>query len=270
MTTTTQGVALVTGASSGIGLVTAYALAKAGYRVFGTSRKAVASPAGVTMLVCDVTDELSVKKLVNEVVRQAGRIDLLVNNAGVGLLGGAEESSIGQAQRLFDVNVFGVARAVNAVLPFMRAQKSGRIINMSSILGLIPSPFNAYYAATKHAIEGYTESLDHEVRRFGIRAVLVQPGVTRTAFEENLTRADCLMPTYAEDRERSEALMTRWVETGDDPQVVADTVVKAAMAAKPGLRYSAGKQSSQVRMLRRLLPEAVFDKLMRKFNAFPA
>ena len=264
-----MGIALVTGASSGIGLVTAQSLAKVGYRVFGTSRKKVVSPAGITMLVCDVTDEASVKTLVDEVVAQSGRIDLLVNNAGVGLLGGAEESSIGQAQRLFDVNVFGVARVVNAVLPVMRAQNSGRIVNMSSILGLIPSPFNAFYASTKHAIEGYTESLDHEVRRFGVRAVLVQPGVTRTSFEENLTRADQPMATYAVDRARSEGLMRKWVEAGDDPQVVADTVVKAATAAKPDLRYSAGKQSGQVRALRRYLPGAVFDKIMRKFNEFP-
>jgi NAD(P)-dependent dehydrogenase (short-subunit alcohol dehydrogenase family) len=270
MSKVNKGIALVTGASSGIGLVTAQSLAQAGYRVFGTSRKAVASPSGITMLVCDVTDEASVKSLVDEVVKQAGRIDLVVNNAGVGLLGGAEESSIGQAQRLFDVNVFGVARVINAVLPIMRAQKGGRIINMSSILGLIPSPFNAFYASTKHAIEGYTESLDHEVRRFGIRVVLVEPGVTRTSFEENLTRADQPMAAYAEDRTRSEALMRKWVETGDDPQVVADTVVQAATAAKPKLRYSAGKQSGQVRALRRYLPASVFDKIMRKFNEFPA
>lgn len=270
MNTTNKGIALVTGASSGIGLVTAQALSKAGYRVFGTSRKVVPSPVGITMLVCDVTNEASVKSLVEEVVKQASRIDLVVNNAGVGLLGGAEESSIAQAQRLFDVNVFGVARVINAVLPIMRAQKGGRIINMSSILGLIPSPFNAFYASTKHAIEGYTESLDHEVRQFGIRVVLVQPGVTRTSFEENLTRADQPMPIYAEARARSEGLMRKWIETGDDPQVVADTVVKAATAGMPNLRYPAGKQSSQVGALRRFLPRGVFDKIMRKFNQFPA
>lgn len=270
MNKTRTCIALVTGASSGIGLVTAQLLAKAGYRVFGTSRKPVVSPTGITMLVCDVTDESSVKHLVDEVVRQAGRIDLVVNNAGVGLLGAAEESSIGQAQRLFDVNVFGVARVINAVLPIMRAQKSGRIVNMSSILGVIPSPFNAFYASTKHAIEGYTESVDHEVRRFGIRVVLVQPGVTRTSFEENLTRADHPMAIYAGDRTRSEGLMRKWVEAGDDPQVVADTVVKAATAGKPNLRYPAGKQSSQVSVLRRYLPRGIFDKIMRKFNEFPA
>ena len=270
MTKPKNGVALVTGASSGIGLVTAKALVNAGYRVFGTSRKPVARSQGVTMLICDVTDEVSVRALIEEIMRQAGRIDLVVNNAGIGLLGGAEESSIAQVQRLFDVNVLGVARVVNAVLPIMRNQKSGRIVNMSSILGLIPSPFNAFYASTKHAIEGYSESLDHEVRAFGIRVLLVEPGVTRTSFEENLTRADQPLPAYAAERARSENLMRKWVEAGDPPQVVADTVVKAATAGKPKLRYSAGKQSRQVRALRRFVPERVVDRILRKFNEFPA
>ncbi|MCI4591299.1 oxidoreductase [Sphingobium sp. BYY-5] len=270
MRNTNNGVALVTGASSGIGLVTAEALAKVGYRVFGTSRKPTTNPPGITMLICDVTDEASVQTLIAEIVKQAGRIDLVVNNAGIGLLGAAEESSIAQAQRLFDVNVFGVARVVNAVLPAMRKQKSGRIINMSSILGLIPSPFNAFYASTKHAIEGYSESLDHEVRAFGIRVVLVEPGVTRTSFEENLTRADQSLPAYASERVRSENLMRTWVEKGDDPQVVADIVVKAATAKKPRIRYSAGKQSTQVRALRRYLPERIIDGILRKVNGFTA
>src|ERR1700737_1458081 len=181
MSKTERGVALVTGASSGIGLATARALLRNGYLVFGTSRKPMADTSdGVTMLVCDVTDDRSVQKVVDEVVSHAGRIDLLVNNAGIGLLGGAEESSAVQAKALFDVNVFGVVRLTNAILPVMRRQRSGRIINMSSILGLIPAPFNALYASTKHAIEGYSESLDHEVRTQGIRVVLVEPGVTRT------------------------------------------------------------------------------------------
>ena len=263
-------IALVTGASSGIGLVTAKALVNAGYRVFGTSRKPVTSSQGLTMLVCDVTDEASVRTLVEEIMKQAGRIDLVVNNAGIGLVGGAEESSIAQAQRLFDVNVFGVARVVNAVLPIMRKQKSGRIVNMSSILGLIPSPFNAFYAATKHAVEGYSESLDHEVRVFGIRVVLVEPGATHTAFEENLSLADHPLPAYATERVRSENLMRKWVEAGDPPQVVADMVVKAATAKSPKLRYSAGKQSSQVRALRRFMPERLVDGILRKVNEFPA
>lgn len=268
MNSTYAQIALVTGASSGIGEATAKRLAKAGYKVFGTSRKPVTGSQEVSMLVCDVTDEASVQAMIEEIMRQAGRIDLVVNNAGSGLLGGAEESSIAQAQRLFDVNVFGVARVVNAVLPIMRKQKRGRIVNMSSIVGLIPSPYNAYYASTKHAIEGYTESLDHEIRAFGIRAVLVEPGLTRTSFEENLSRADQALPVYDAERARSENLMRTWLEAGDPPQVVADMVLKAATASKPKLRYSAGKQSRQVRALRRFMPERLFDGVIRKFNEF--
>jgi short-subunit dehydrogenase len=260
-----QRTAIVTGASSGIGRASAEALARAGFKVFGTSRRVTGDgPSNVSMQICDVTDDAAVNSLVATVLAQSGRIDVLVNNAGIGLIGGAEESSILQAQRLFDVNVFGVARVVNAVLPVMRSQKMGRIINMSSILGLIPSPFNAFYASTKHAVEGYSESLDHEVRNFGIRVVLVEPGVTRTSFEDNLTRVDRPMSVYDAARKSSEALMREWVEAGDSPDVVAATVVKAATAIKPKLRYSAGKQSSQVRSLRRYFPEVVVDKILRK------
>ena len=260
----------LTGASSGIGRVTALALKHAGYRVFGTSRKAVsASGDDITMLICDVTDDSSVQKMVAEVLKQGGRIDLLVNNAGVGLLGGAEESSAAQAQALFDVNVFGVLRVTNAVLPAMRRQKSGRIINMSSILGLIPSPYNALYASTKHAVEGYSESLDHELRTFGIRVVLVEPGVTRTSFDENITSPDQLLPIYDSERSRMEALMRNWIQTGDAPEVVAATVVKAATTALPRRRYAAGRQARQVHLLRRFLPESMVDKSLRKFNGLP-
>lgn len=265
------GVAIVTGASSGIGRATALALKQAGYNVFGTSRKAAsASGDGIVMLACDVTDEASVQNMVAEVLKQAGRIDLLVNNAGTGLLGGAEESSTAQAQALFDVNVFGVLRVTKAVLPMMRSQKKGRIINMSSILGLIPSPYNALYASTKHAVEGYSESLDHELRAFGIRVVLVEPGVTRTAFEANITKPDRPLPIYDAIRPRQEALMREWVESGDAPEVVADTVVKAATAKVPRRRYTAGKQATQVRFLRRFLPECMVDRALRKVNKLSA
>lgn len=264
------GVALITGASSGIGLVTAKALRQAGYRVFGTSRRAVAeSSDGITMLICDVSDDASVQKMVAEVLKQAGRIDLLVNNAGIGLLGGAEESSTAQAQALFDVNVFGVTRVTNAVLPAMRSQRKGRIINMSSVLGLIPSPYNALYAATKHAVEGYSESLDHELRTFGIRVVLVEPGFTRTAFEKSLTRPDQPLAVYDSVRANMEALMRKGVNTGDAPEVVANTVLKAATAATPRRRYSAGKLAYQVSFMRRFLPESMVDKNLRKFNNLP-
>jgi short-subunit dehydrogenase len=265
------GTALVTGASSGIGRATALALARAGYRVFGTSRKAVPSPGErITMLVCDVTDEKSVERAVAEVLKRGAGIDLLVNNAGIGLLGGAEESSSGQAKALFDVNVFGVLRVTNAVLPTMRRQGKGRIINMSSILGLIPAPYNALYAATKHAIEGYSESLDHEVRAFGVRVVLIEPGLTRTSFEESITRPDRVDALYDSERSRMATLMRRGIEAGDAPEVVAEAVVKAATARNPRLRYTAGKLAGQSRFMRDFFPETLFDKGVRKFNGLPA
>ena len=181
-------VALVTGASTGIGRAAAEALSAAGYRVFGTSRRAQPARPGITMLTCDVSDDASVARLIDDVLAQAGRIDLVVNNAGSGLLGGAEESSIAQARALFDVNLFGVMRVTNAVLPVMRRQGHGRIVNLSSVLGLIPQPFSALYAATKHALEGYSESLDHELRAFGIRVVRGAPRETPPPIEAGQAR----------------------------------------------------------------------------------
>ena len=265
-----RGIALVTGASSGIGQATAKALSRDGYRVFGTSRKPVAGAAdGITMLICDVTDEASVQSVVAEVLSEAGRIDLLVNNAGIGLLGGAEESTTAQTRALFDVNVFGTMRMTSAVLPVMREQRRGRIVNLSSILGLIPAPYNALYAATKHAIEGYSESLDHEVRTQGIRIVLVEPGVTRTSFEENLTRPDRPLSIYDKIRMDAENLMRELVAKGDEPEVVAKAVVLAANVTAPKRRYTAGKAAGQVRFMRRFMPEAFVDKSLRKFNKLP-
>jgi NAD(P)-dependent dehydrogenase (short-subunit alcohol dehydrogenase family) len=270
MNTTNLGVALVTGASTGIGRATAKALQNAGFRVFGTSRRAPSeSPDGVTMLTCDVTNDQSVTKLVDDVLAEAGRIDLLVNNAGVGLLGGAEESSTVQAQALFDVNVFGVLRVTNAVLPTMRRQGKGRIVNLSSVLGLIPAPYSALYASTKHAIEGYSESLDHELRPFGIRVVLVEPAYTRTAFEENLARPDNLLDVYDAARAGMNVIMRKAIETGDAPEVVARTVLKAATDSVPRRRYAAGKMARQVSFLRRFVPASAFDKSLRKQNGLP-
>jgi len=267
MSKTERGIALVTGASSGIGLVTARALRHDGYRVFGTSRKPMPdTPDGVVMLICDVTDDASVQSVVDEVLSRTGRIDLLVNNAGIGLLGGAEESTTAQAKAVFDVNVFGAIRMTNAVLPVMRHQRSGRIVNLSSILGLIPAPYNALYASTKHAIEGYSESLDHEVRTQGIRVVLVEPGVTRTSFEENITRPDRPLAVYDTVRTDAERLMREIVSKGDSPEVVARTVVRAANKASPRRRYTAGKAAGTVRFMRRFLPESFVDKNLRRFS----
>ena len=258
-------VALVTGASAGIGEATARALRTAGYRVFGTYRKTPERRIdGVEYLHCDVTSDESVAAAVAAVLKAAQRIDLLVNNAGIGLVAGAEESSVEQAKALFDVNVFGAIRMAQAALPAMRRQRAGRIVNLSSVLGVIPSPFSALYASTKHAMEGYFESLDHEVRAFGIRAVLVEPAYTRTAFEGNLLHADRRLDDYASARQRAEAHLRTVMQTADTPETVAAVVVRAARDENPQLRYTAGSVAKRVSLLRRFVPASAFDKSLRK------
>jgi NAD(P)-dependent dehydrogenase (short-subunit alcohol dehydrogenase family) len=259
------GVALITGTSSGIGLVTAKTLRQAGYRVFGTSRRAPASIDGITMLTCDVTDEDSVKNTVAEVLKQAGRIDLLVNNAGFGLApAGAEESSIEQARSIFDTNFYGIVRTTRAVLPYMRLQGGGRIINIGSVLGFLPMPYGALYTATKHAVEGYSESLDHELRTLGIRVSVVEPAYTKTQFGVNLQQPDAELDAYREVRAAVGKLLPQKVAAGDEPSVVADVVLKAANAARPKLRYTAGSRASLLQFLRRYAPAGLLDAGIRK------
>jgi short-subunit dehydrogenase len=203
---------------------------------------------------------------VQRVLDRFGRIDVLVNNAGVGSAGAAEESSVAQAQRVFDINVFGVMRMTKAILPHMRAQRSGRIINLSSVLGFLPAPYGAVYAATKHAIEGYSESIDHEVREHGVRVLLVQPAYTRTAFDTSIVPPDAPLPVYAEQRRTADEIMAAAVASGDDPAVVAKVIVAAATDAKPKLRYTAGPLAGRVRTLRRIAPTRAFDRQIRKLN----
>jgi short-subunit dehydrogenase len=267
----TRPVAMVTGASAGIGEATARALQAVGYRVFGTFRRPPATRVpGIEYLACDVTSDESVTAAVGEVLQKAARIDLLVNNAGVGLLAGAEESSLEQAKSLFDVNLFGVVRLTKAVLPTMRAQGSGRIVNISSVMGLIPAPFMALYAASKHALEGYSESLDHEIRSSGIRVVLVEPAYTRTSFEGNVYRADQPLGLYQSARTNAEGVMRDAMKVADSPELVASAVVKAATATTPRRRYTAGRTARQVSLLRRFVPESAFDRSLRKQMRLPA
>ena len=264
-------VAIVTGASSGIGKATAEALARAGFTVFGTSRRVNAvGPKQVTMLICDVTDDSSVTQLVSDVLSRTGRIDLLVNNAGIGIIGGAEEFSIGQVQALFDVNLFGVVRMTNAVLPPMRKAGGGQIINISSVLGFIPSPYAAYYSATKHAVEGYSESLDHETRAFNVRVTLIEPAFTRTSFDQGALKPDVEMKEYDEARAGASKLIREAVAIGDAPEVVADAVVMAATAARPKRRYPAGKAAKQLTFARRFVPAGMFEKSLRKQFGLPS
>jgi len=258
--------ALVTGASSGIGKATAERLASAGYKVYGTSRRgAQAGERSFAMLALDVTSDESVEAAVNELMRLEGRIDVLVNNAGFGVApAGAEESSIEQAQSIFDTNFFGIVRTTRAVLPHMRHQGGGRIINIGSVLGFLPMPYSALYAATKHAIEGYSESLDHELRTRGIRVSVIEPAYTKTQFDANLLEPDSKLDEYREVRAALAKKMKEVIETGDEPGIVADVVLEAASAARPKLRYPAGGLASRLRLLRRFAPAGVVDAGIRK------
>ena len=216
------------------------------------------------------TSDKSVEAAVGEVVAKAGRIDLLVNNAGVGLVAGAEESSLAQAKSLFDVNLFGVIRMTKAVLPIMRLQRAGRIVNLSSVMGLIPAPFMALYAASKHAVEGYSESLDHEVRSWGVRVVLVEPAYTRTSFEGNVYEPDEQLDSYQSARTNASGVLRDEMKVADTPELVASAVLKASIKANPRRRYAAGRTARQVSLLRRLVPEAAFDRSLRKQMRLPA
>jgi NAD(P)-dependent dehydrogenase (short-subunit alcohol dehydrogenase family) len=259
-------IALVTGASSGIGEATATRLAMAGYKVYGTSRRgALAGQRSFEMLPLDVTNDESVEAAVREVTRLDGRIDLLVNNAGFSVApAGAEESSIEQARSIFDTNFFGIVRMTRAVVPHMRHQGSGRIINIGSVLGFLPAPYMALYSATKHAIEGYSESLDHELRTRGIRVTVVEPAYTKTQFDANFLEADSKLDEYRESRASLRKTLTEVMAAADDPGVVADVVLEAAGAARPKLRYTAGVRAGRLRLLRRFAPAGLIDTGIRK------
>jgi short-subunit dehydrogenase len=262
-------IAIVTGASSGIGEATAELLANSGYKVYGTSRKGAQSTQGAQrsyqMIALDVNSEESINAAIKEIIKVEGRIDLVVNNAGFGVApGGAEESSIEQTKMIFDTNFFGTVRMVRAVVPYMRKQGEGRIINIGSILGLIPAPYMATYAATKHAVEGFSESLDHELRTRGIRVSVVEPGYTNTKFEANTLEVDAKLDEYSIARKALEKIMKVAVAAGDDPKVVANVVLKAANAKNPKLRYAAGKLACRLSFLRRFAPAALVDMGVRK------
>jgi NAD(P)-dependent dehydrogenase (short-subunit alcohol dehydrogenase family) len=264
----TRPVALVTGASSGIGKETARAFVEAGFDVIGTGRETsgLTPPAGVTYIDLDVGSDESATAAVEEVIDRFGRIDVLVNNAGVGSAGAVEENSVSRAQSVLNVNVLGVIRMTKAVLPHMRAQGGGRVINVSSVLGVAPQPFMAIYVASKHAVEGLSESLDHEVREHGVRVLLVQPAYTRTSFDVNAAQPDTPLPLYAERRRVFDEVMAAAMKGGDDPAVVAKVIVTAATDKKPKLRYTAGPLASRVTTARRLVPSGAFDKQIRKNN----
>jgi short-subunit dehydrogenase len=205
-----------------------------------------------------------VEQCVNVVLEEAGRIDLLINNAGITIYGAIEELSLAQVKELFETNLFGVVRLTQAVLPTMRRQATGRIINIGSVAGFLPMPYQAAYAASKQALAGWTETLDLEIRRFGIRAILIQPGFISTDLDRNSTAGAFLKDIYADERNRVVERLRVSVEHGDDPATVADAVLQAATKREPATKMLAGRGSRQIRILRTLLPRTVFELGLRR------
>lgn len=271
----TGKVALVTGASSGIGYEVALQLKDQDFIVYGAARrvdkmKDLVSK-GIQTLSLDVTDEASVQTCVDTILKREGKIDILINNAGYGSYGAVEDVPIKEAQSQLDVNLFGLVRMTQAVLPSMRKNHYGRIINSSSVAGKVHTPFGAWYHASKFAVEGLSDCLRMETAEFGIDVVLIEPGGIRTNW--GLIAADKLEETgshgaYAQQTKETSAVMRkRYSNKGlTEPDVVAREYVKASIAKKPKTRYLKGSFSHSLVFLRRILTDRMYDKIMRKFG----
>lgn len=262
-------VIVITGASSGIGEATARLLAQKGYRVFAGARRVPQEPLppNLEFGALDVTSEASVTAFIDWVLSEAGRIDVLINNAGVSLLGPVENTSIHEAQALFDVNVFGPLRMMRAVLPSMRQARQGLIINLSSVLGFLPAPFMGLYASSKHALEGMSESLDHEVREFNVRVVLVQPSFTNTNLDTNSAQVSAALGTYASQVDATTKAVVAQIKSAPKPLSVARKIL-AVIDGPYRMRQPADGKASLLSRLRRFMPASAVDSSLRKSFGF--
>jgi NAD(P)-dependent dehydrogenase (short-subunit alcohol dehydrogenase family) len=261
--------AIVTGASAGIGEATCLALAAKGFTVYAVARRAdrMAHLAGkgIVPVSADVTEDASMAALVDKVMAETGRIDVLVNNAGYGSYGALEEVPMAEARRQFDVNVFGLARLTQLVLPYMRAQRSGRIINVSSVGGRIWEPLGAWYHATKFAVEGLSDSLRVELRPHGVDVVVIQPGAIKTEWAaisaENLLSASSI-PAYQEQVRIGAAVLKKadQIKAASPPSTVARTIARAATARRPRTRYATGGGARSVLLLNKLFTDRGWDR----------
>ena len=272
-------VAVVTGSSSGIGLAASLALAKNGYVTYATMRNlskqdSIQSVAekehlSIRTVQLDVTDENSVKNAIQSILSESGRIDLLVNNAGYGMTGAFEDIGMDEIKSLYETNVFGVIRVTQAVLPIMRKQGSGRIINISSGAGRIGYPGGSAYVSSKFALEGLSESMAFEVEQFGIKTVLVEPGFIRTNFAENIVTAkkaqDPNSPySQTMTQMKSSSHRRRMIENAPDADLVASVIVEAATAKEPNLRYLAGKDVQQMVAAKKSMSDEEFQNMIRQ------
>lgn len=267
-------VVLLTGASSGIGYDVAPLLVRYGYTVYGAARRVekieeLASE-GVKALSMDVTDEASMEAAVQQIIDAEGRIDVLINNAGYGSYGAIEDVPIDEARRQFEVNLFGLARLTQLVLPHMRARGSGRILNISSMAGRITSPLGAWYHATKYALEAFSDALRMEVEEFGIDVVIIEPGGIKTPW--GFIAADHLEESsrngvYAEQAQRVAANMRKLYSPSSnlsEPTVISNAILRALEARRPKTRYLVGFSAKPSVFLHTVLPDRLFDKVARR------
>lgn len=262
-------VVLITGASSGIGRACARNLVDQGYVVYGTSRSPqdVDSVAGVEMLPLDVTQPNSPRRCVEIVLEREDRVDVLINNAGMVIHGSLEETRMEEVKTHFETNFFGAVRMINAVLPAMRQRCRGRIVNMSSVAGRIGVPFMGFYAASKFALEGYSQSLREELKPFGIKVVLIEPGFIRTPIGEHAMRPGEPLPAYDSQRERAWEAYESFLETAPEPGAVARTLARILDDPNPGFRYPVGSSAHLALALQSWLPDRVLRwGIRRAFN----
>jgi NAD(P)-dependent dehydrogenase (short-subunit alcohol dehydrogenase family) len=269
-------IVLITGASSGIGEETVKRLMTAGYTVYAGARrldrmKSLAD-AGARLLALDVTDDGSMTAAVRTVIEEAGRIDVLINNAGYGSYGALEDVPLEEARRQFEVNIFGLARLTQLVLPAMRAQRSGRILNVSSIGGKFGEPFGAWYHATKFALEGLSDSLRMELYPFGIDVVVIQPGATHSEWSQ-IAHESLLKYSSDGPYGKGATAHANMMEEGHkgpvpaQPSVVANTIVQAVQANKPKTRYVTGGLARTMLFMRRVLSDRGFDAMFRMIES---
>lgn len=268
-------VAVVTGSSSGIGFETALVLARNNFRTYATMRnpergakmRSVQSMENlpIEIVQLDVTSDKSVNHAIQSILSESGRIDVLVNNAGYGLVGVFEELSLDEIKRQYETNFFGVIRVTQAVIPIMRKQKSGIIVNMSSGAGRFGYPSGSAYVSTKFALEGLTESIDYELDPFGVKVVLVEPGFVRTNFSNVIAkRSQDPDSQYSKMMEKMAGRMEEMRRNSSSPELVANIVLKAVTSKNPNLRYLAGKDVEQWIKQKKNMSDKEFFNMIRQ------
>jgi NAD(P)-dependent dehydrogenase (short-subunit alcohol dehydrogenase family) len=271
-----QKVAIVTGSSSGIGLESALLLARNGYNTYATMRspekdtsiKTAVQKEGLPIraVQLDVTDDSSVKNAVDHIISEAGRIDVLVNNAGYGLGGAFEDLSMEEIKSQYETNLFGLIRVTQAVLPTMRKQRSGRILNLSSGAGIFGYPGGSAYVSTKFAVEGLSESIAYELEPFGIKVILIEPGFIRTNFANVMVvakKAQDPASPYSELMQKIMASVSELAKNASDAELVANVILDAASNPNPRLRYLAGKDVESWAAGKKKMDELEFFKMIK-------